>query len=75
MQCALTTLFRGNMDAALITTWETNDTAARMYEELGFKKIMRKKVDGSYFKLFFLLNFEAPEQSRRGISRVLSYLR
>ncbi len=75
VQFAMAKLFRCSMDAALITTWETNGTAIRMYEELGFKKIMRKKVDGSYFKLFFLFNFDASERSRTGISRFLSFLR
>ncbi len=75
VQFAMAKLFHCNMDAALITTWETNGTATRMYEELGFKKIMRKKVEGSYFKLFFLYNFDAPERSPTGFSRLWGYLR
>ncbi|MGZ4903612.1 MAG: GNAT family N-acetyltransferase [Halobacteriota archaeon] len=75
VQFALAKLSRCNMDSALITTWETNSTATRMYEELGFNKIMRKKVEGSYFKLFFLYNFEASERSLKGFSRLWNYLR
>ncbi len=75
VQFAMAKLFHCDMDAALITTWETNDTAIRMYEKLGFQRILRKKVDGSYFKLFFLFNFDASERSLTGFSRLWSYLR
>ncbi len=75
VQAAMERLYQSDMDGALITTWETNGTAARMYQELGFKRILRKKVDGSYFKLFFLYNFDASEQSHTGLSRLLSYFR
>ncbi|MDD1721362.1 MAG: GNAT family N-acetyltransferase [Euryarchaeota archaeon] len=75
VQYAMAKLFNCDMDAVLITTWETNGTAIRMYEELGFKKIMRKKVEGSYFKLFFLFNFDTSERSPTGFSRLWSYLR
>ncbi len=75
VQFALAKLSHCSMDAALITTWETNRTAARMYEELGFARILRKKVEGSYFKLFFLYNFDASERPPTGFSRLWSYLR
>jgi len=75
VQFAMAKLFRCGMDSALITTWETNDTATRMYEELGFHRIIRKKIDGAYFKLFFLFNYEAPERPPTAFSRLRNYLR
>ncbi len=75
VQFAMAKLFHASMDAALITTWETNGAATRMYEDLGFKKIMRKKVEESYFKLFFLYNFDSSERSVTGLSRLWNYLR
>jgi len=58
VQFAMSKLFQNGMDASLITTWETNGAALAMYEKLGFKMITRKKIDGSYFKLFFMHSFE-----------------
>ncbi|MEI7826342.1 MAG: GNAT family N-acetyltransferase [Euryarchaeota archaeon] len=69
VQVAMSKLFRNGMEASLITTWETNEAALAMYEKLGFKMIMRKKVDGLYFKLFFMHSFEEPAQSRSGFLR------
>jgi ribosomal protein S18 acetylase RimI-like enzyme len=69
VQFAMSKLFQNGMEASLITTWETNVAALAMYEDLGFKMIMRKKVDGSYFKLFFMHSFEEPTRSRGSFSR------
>ncbi|HYA32404.1 MAG TPA: GNAT family N-acetyltransferase [Candidatus Bathyarchaeia archaeon] len=69
VQYAMSKLFQNGMEASLITTWETNVAALTMYEELGFKMIMRKKVDSSYFKLFFTRSFEQPAPSSSGLSR------
>jgi len=72
VQYAMSKLFQNGMEATLITTWETNIAAVSMYEELGFKMILRKKVDGSYFKLFFTRNFEERAPPRNGLSRFWS---
>jgi ribosomal protein S18 acetylase RimI-like enzyme len=69
VQFAMSKLFQNGMDASLITTWETNKAALAMYEKLGFKTIMRSKVDGSYFKLFFMRSFEEPPRSQTRFSR------
>jgi ribosomal protein S18 acetylase RimI-like enzyme len=69
VQCAMSKLFQNGMDASLITTWETNEAALAMYEKLGFKMIMRKKIDGSYFKLFFMQSFEEPPRSQSSFPR------
>jgi ribosomal protein S18 acetylase RimI-like enzyme len=69
VQYAMSKLFQNGMEAMLITTWETNVAALTMYEELGFKMILRKKVDSSYFKLFFTRSFEERAPPRRGLSR------
>jgi hypothetical protein len=65
-------LFQNGMEATLITTWETNVVALTMYQELGFKMILRKKVDGAYFKLFFTRSFEERAPLRNGFSRFWS---
>jgi ribosomal protein S18 acetylase RimI-like enzyme len=72
VQYAMSKLFQNGMDAALITTWETNVVALTMYQELGFKMITRKKVDNSYFKLFFTRSFEERAPSRSSLLRYLS---
>jgi len=72
VQYAMSKLFQNGMDAALITTWETNVAAVTMYRELGFKMILRKKVDGSYFKLFFARSFEQKAPSRTSFWRFWS---
>jgi ribosomal protein S18 acetylase RimI-like enzyme len=69
VQFAMAKLFQNGMDASLITTWETNVAALTMYEQLGFKMIMRKKSDGSYFKLFFMHNFDQPARLHGSFSR------
>jgi ribosomal protein S18 acetylase RimI-like enzyme len=69
VQFAMSKLFQNGMETSLITTWETNEAALAMYEKLGFKMIMRKKIDGSYFKLFFMHSFEEPPRSQRSFSR------
>ncbi len=69
VQFAMFKLFKNGMEASLITTWETNNAALAMYEKLGFKMIMRKKIDGSYFKLFFMHNFEEPSPSQNKFPR------
>jgi ribosomal protein S18 acetylase RimI-like enzyme len=69
VQFAMSKLFQNGMDSLLITTWETNKAALALYEKLGFKMIMRKKVDNSYFKLFFMHSFEAPARSQSSFSR------
>jgi len=69
VQFAMSKLFQDGMDASLITTWETNEAALAMYERLGFKVIMRKKIDGSYFKLFFMHSFEESPRSQSSFSR------
>jgi len=70
VQFAMAKLFQNNMEASLITTWETNVAAIRMYRDLGFNMVMRKKVDGSYFKLFFLLSFDHSKRFRKGFWRL-----
>jgi ribosomal protein S18 acetylase RimI-like enzyme len=72
VQYAMSKLFQNGMEATLITTWETNVAALTMYHELGFKMILRKKVDGSYFKLFFTRSFEERAPSRNSFSRFWS---
>ena len=72
VQYAMSKLFQNGMEATLITTWETNIAAVTMYQELGFKMILRKKVDGSYFKLFFTRSFEERAPSRNGLARFWS---
>jgi ribosomal protein S18 acetylase RimI-like enzyme len=69
VQFAMSKLFQNGMETSLITTWETNEAALAMYEKLGFKMIMRKKIDGSYFKLFFMHSFEEPPRSQSSFSR------
>jgi ribosomal protein S18 acetylase RimI-like enzyme len=69
VEYAMSKLFQNGMEATLITTWETNVAASAMYNELGFKMILRKKVDGAYFKLFFTRSFEKRAPSRNGFSR------
>ena len=69
VQFAMSKLFQDGMDASLITTWETNEAALAMYKKLGFKMIMTKKIDGSYFKLFFMHSFEEPPRSQSSFSR------
>jgi ribosomal protein S18 acetylase RimI-like enzyme len=69
VQFAMSKLFQSGMETSLITTWETNEAALAMYEKLGFKMIMRKKIDGSYFKLFFMHSFEEPPRSQSSFSR------
>jgi len=69
VQYAMSKLFQNGMDASLITTWETNKAALALYEKLGFKTIMRSKVDDSYFKLFFIRSFEEPPRSQTIFSR------
>jgi ribosomal protein S18 acetylase RimI-like enzyme len=69
VQFAMSKLFQNGMEASLITTWETNEAALAMYEQLGFKMIMRKKLEGSYFKLFFMHSFEEPIRSQSSFSR------
>jgi ribosomal protein S18 acetylase RimI-like enzyme len=69
VQYAMSKLFQNGMEASLITTWETNEAALAMYEKLGFKTIMRKKIDGSYFKLFFMHSFEERPRSQSSFSR------
>jgi ribosomal protein S18 acetylase RimI-like enzyme len=72
VQYAMSKLFQNGMEATLITTWETNVAALTMYQELGFKMILRKKVDGAYFKLFFTRSFEERAPLRNGFSRFWS---
>ena len=72
VQYAMSKLFQNGMEATLITTWETNIAALNMYQELGFKMILRKKVDGAYFKLFFMRSFEERAPSRNVFSRFWS---
>jgi ribosomal protein S18 acetylase RimI-like enzyme len=72
VEYAMSKLFQNGMEATLITTWETNVAASTMYHELGFKMILRKKVDGAYFKLFFTRSFEERAPSRSGFSRFWS---
>jgi ribosomal protein S18 acetylase RimI-like enzyme len=72
VQYAMSKLFQNGMEATLITTWETNVVALTMYQELGFKMILRKKVDGAYFKLFFTRSFEKRAPLRNGFSRFWS---
>lgn len=72
VQYAMSKLFQKGMEATLITTWETNTAAVTMYEDLGFKMILRKKVDGSYFKLFFTRSFEERAPPRNALSRFWS---
>jgi ribosomal protein S18 acetylase RimI-like enzyme len=69
VQFAMSKLFQNGMDSLLITTWETNEAALAMYEKLGFKMIMRKKVDNAYFKLFFMHSFKEPARSWSSFSR------
>jgi ribosomal protein S18 acetylase RimI-like enzyme len=69
VQFAMSKLFQNGMETSLITTWETNEAALAMYEKLGFKMIMRKKIDGSYFKLFFMHSFEEPPRSQSSFLR------
>jgi ribosomal protein S18 acetylase RimI-like enzyme len=69
VQFAMSKLFQNGMETSLITTWETNEAALAMYEKLGFKMIMRKKIDGSYFKLFFMHSFAEPPRSQSSFSR------
>ena len=73
VQFAMSKLFRNNMEASLITTWETNVAAVRMYKDLGFNMVMRKKVDSSYFKLFFLFSFDHSKRFRKGFWRLAGY--
>lgn len=72
VQYAMSKLFQNGMEATLITTWETNIAALTMYQELGFKMILRKKVDSAYFKLFFTRSFEERAPSRNVFSRFWS---
>jgi len=72
VQYAMSKLFQNGMEATLITTWDTNVAALTMYQELGFKMILRKKVDGAYFKLFFTRSFEERAPLRNGFSRFWS---
>jgi ribosomal protein S18 acetylase RimI-like enzyme len=69
VQFAMSKLFQNGMDASLITTWETNEAALALYEKLGFKTILRKKIDGSYFKLFFMHSFDEPPRSQTSFLR------
>jgi ribosomal protein S18 acetylase RimI-like enzyme len=69
VQFAMSKLFQNGMETSLITTWETNEAALAMYKKLGFKMIMRKKIDGSYFKLFFMHNFEEQPRPQSSFSR------
>jgi ribosomal protein S18 acetylase RimI-like enzyme len=72
VQYAMSKLFQHAMEATLRTTWETNVAALPMYQELGFKMILRKKVDGAYFKLFFTRSFEERAPLRNAFSRFWS---
>jgi len=57
VQYAMSKLFQNGMEATLITTWETNVVALTMYQELGFKMILRKKSRRRLLQAFFHAQF------------------
>ena len=57
VQFAMLVLLQNGMESSLITTWETNTAAIRLYLSFGFKLIMERR-EQSHLKLYFKYDFK-----------------